>query len=66
MYVCALLVEVDTLYLFSLSCQKMTRIIELLEFLNTLIHSIVHNIVEICKGSLSDIQTYLQCAQDII
>ena len=44
----------------------MTRITELLEFLNTSIHSTVRDIVEIGKGTLLYIRTCLQYAQEKI
>ena len=44
----------------------MARITELLELLNTLIQSNIHDTIEIGKGTLSNIQTCLQNEQDKI
>ena len=50
----------------SLTLEKITKITDVLEVLNTLIHSIVRDKIEIGKDTLSDIQTCLQNAQDKI
>jgi len=44
----------------------MARINEVLEFLKTLILSATHDILKVTKVSLTNIQVYLQNAQDKI
>jgi len=44
----------------------MDKIINVLELLNTLMHSTIGGMVKICKDTLSHIVTYLQIAQENI
>lgn len=65
-------IEVDTLFkvdckfFFGKKLEKMMRLNDLLEFLRTLMLSIIHNNVQIKKDTLSSIETCLQNAQDKI
>jgi len=59
-------VETDTLIFLSPSYCKIAQITSILELLNTLIPSNVHNTIQINKDTLSNIQTYLQNKQDKI
>lgn len=46
--------------------EKIAQIVEVLEFMKTMLHSIVHDTIKISKETLFDIQTCLQNAQDKI
>lgn len=44
--------------------ENMAQIIEVLEFLKTLMHSTDHDTVKISKNTLCDIKTYLHYTQE--